>query len=56
MPIGLEEEAELHERPCRMRMALRFNFGGQFGCTNRLFVAEGIAPILRDDKLDVTSW
>ncbi len=55
VPKGFGEAAELHECPYHMRMALRFNFGGHFGCTNRLFVAEEIAPILRDGEPDTTS-
>ncbi len=36
---------QLHEIPYHPRMVTGFNLGGHFGCTNRVFVAEWIAPL-----------
>lgn len=44
------EESRLHEVPWRPRMAASFHWGGHFGCVNRLFVAEYIAPVLRGGR------
>ena len=37
----------LHQRKFQAGMVRQFNFGGHFGCVNRVFVAEQIAPLLR---------
>lgn len=42
-----ETNSRLHEVPFRWSMARSFHFGGHFGCVNRLFVAEYVAPLLR---------
>jgi pimeloyl-ACP methyl ester carboxylesterase len=39
-------QSRLHERPYHLRMAASFNLGGHFGCTNRVFAAEWLAPLL----------
>jgi pimeloyl-ACP methyl ester carboxylesterase len=39
----------LRQIPYRLGMVSQFNFGGHFGCVHRVFVAETIAPILRED-------
>ena len=39
--------ARLHQTAFRPHMCLAFNFGGHMGPTNRVFVAETIAPLLR---------
>ena len=31
-------------------MISQFNLGGHFGCVHRIFVAETIAPILRENS------
>jgi pimeloyl-ACP methyl ester carboxylesterase len=41
-------QARLHERPYHLRMAASFNLGGHFGCTNRVFAAEWLAPLLHE--------
>jgi pimeloyl-ACP methyl ester carboxylesterase len=54
--IGLAHSAEpipaaqfrLTQIPYSFRMIRQFNLGGHFGCVNRVFVAETIAPILRE--------
>jgi pimeloyl-ACP methyl ester carboxylesterase len=38
--------SHLHWRPYEFEMAGGFNLGGHFGCTNRVFVSEWIAPII----------
>lgn len=40
----------LHERPWSWRDAGRGHGGGHFGCTNRLFVGECVAPILMPER------
>ena len=42
-------ERQLWQIPFRWGMISQFNLGGHFGCVNRVFVAETIAPILRED-------
>ena len=42
-------DCRLRQIPYRSRMISQFNLGGHFGCMHRVFVAETIAPILRDD-------
>jgi pimeloyl-ACP methyl ester carboxylesterase len=37
----------LHQVPFQLRMCGDFNFGGHMGSTNRVFVAERIAPLLK---------
>jgi pimeloyl-ACP methyl ester carboxylesterase len=39
----------LRQRRHDQRMVRQFNLGGHFGWTNRVFVAEEIAPLLRED-------
>ena len=52
-PVGLSAAGEelyatrLHEVPFRPGMCADFNFGGHMGCTNRVYVAERIAPLLK---------
>lgn len=46
-------ECQLRQIPYRLRMLWQFNFGGHFGCVHRVFVAETIGPILREDSKDV---
>ncbi len=52
-PAGLSEsnrglyQARLHEISFRLNMIADFHFGGHFGPTNRVFVAERIAPLLK---------
>jgi pimeloyl-ACP methyl ester carboxylesterase len=43
-------ERQPRQIPYRLGMVLQFNFGGHFGCMHRVFVAETIAPILREDN------
>jgi pimeloyl-ACP methyl ester carboxylesterase len=40
-------QEKLFQVPYRASMALQFHWGGHAGCTNRVFVAEEIAPLLR---------
>jgi pimeloyl-ACP methyl ester carboxylesterase len=40
--------SQLHCRPYRLSMTSGFNLGGHFGCTNRVFVSEWIAPIIAE--------
>jgi pimeloyl-ACP methyl ester carboxylesterase len=40
-------QAQLHEVPFQPAMIADFHFGGHFGPTNRVFVAERIAPLLK---------
>jgi pimeloyl-ACP methyl ester carboxylesterase len=53
LPAGLSDadrrlyETGLHEVPFRPAMIADFHFGGHFGPTNRVFVAERIAPLLK---------
>jgi pimeloyl-ACP methyl ester carboxylesterase len=42
-------ERQLRQVPYRWRMIAQFNLGGHFGCVNRVFVAETVAPILREN-------
>ena len=44
-------ERRLRQIPYRLGMLSQFNLGGHFGCVHRFFVAETIAPILREDGL-----
>ncbi len=52
-PAGLSDadrklyETRLHDVPFRPGMVADFHFGGHFGPTNRVFVAERIAPLLK---------
>ena len=46
-------ERRLRQIPYRLGMISQFNLGGHFGCVNRVFVAETIAPILREDDKDL---
>ncbi len=54
-PDGLDAAAkelyatQLHEVPFRPEMCAAFHFGGHMGATNRVFVAERIAPLLQGD-------
>jgi len=41
----------LRQIPYRLGMISQFNLGGHFGCMHRVFVAEMIAPILRETPL-----
>ncbi|HTN05025.1 MAG TPA: alpha/beta hydrolase [Planctomycetaceae bacterium] len=41
------DHPSLVQIPYDLRMLLAFNAGGHFGCANRVFVAEHVAPILR---------
>ena len=45
---GSDAPPQLHQRSFRPHMAAQFNFGGHFGFTNRVFVAESIAPLIRE--------
>jgi pimeloyl-ACP methyl ester carboxylesterase len=53
LPAGLSEsnqklyQTQLHEISFRPGMIADFHFGGHFGPTNRVFVAERIAPLLK---------
>jgi pimeloyl-ACP methyl ester carboxylesterase len=55
MPRGIaaaEKElyrARLRQRRYRVRMVRQFHLGGHFGWTNRVFVAEEVAPLLQED-------
>ncbi len=42
-------ERQLRQIPHRWGMISQFNFGGHFGCVHRVFVAETIGPLLRED-------
>ena len=52
-PAGLSEadrqlyRQKLHQRAYASRMARTFNFGGHFGCVNRVFVESWIAPLVK---------
>jgi hypothetical protein len=52
-PPGLSAEGKalyathLHEVRFRATMCAAFNFGGHMGTTNRVFVSERIAPLLK---------
>jgi pimeloyl-ACP methyl ester carboxylesterase len=52
-PAGLNAEGKelyatrLHEVSFHPKMCVAFNFGGHMGSTNRVFVSERIAPLLR---------
>ena len=46
---GPAQERQLRQIPYRLGMISQFNFGGHFGCVNRVFVAETIGPLLRED-------
>jgi pimeloyl-ACP methyl ester carboxylesterase len=53
------EEKELYRTRLRqhrykLRMARQFNLGGHFGCANRVFVAEVVAPRLFGDSAQVS--
>jgi len=39
-------QSKLHQISYQLRMSQSVNLGGHFGCVNRLFVEEWIAPIL----------
>ena len=41
---------QLRQVPYRLGMISQFNLGGHFGCVHRVFVAETIAPLLREDS------
>jgi hypothetical protein len=66
VPRGATAEVkELYHRRLRQRryklgMARQFNLGGHFGCANRVFVAEVVAPLLFGnpcvDEKGVTTW
>jgi len=43
-------QQRLRECPYDFRMAASFNFGGHFGCVNRVFIAEWIAPLLHSSS------
>ncbi len=40
----------LRQRRYELRMARQFNLGGHYGCANRVFVAEEVAPLLFGDN------
>ncbi len=40
----------LRQQPYVAKMLRSWNYGGHFGCTNRVFVAEWLAPLLRIDE------
>ena len=40
-------DTRLHQTPFRAWMCAAFHFGGHMGPTNRVFIAESIAPLLR---------
>jgi pimeloyl-ACP methyl ester carboxylesterase len=44
------DEPPLVQIPYEFAMLLAFNAGGHFGCANRVFVAEHVAPILLRDR------
>lgn len=52
-PAGLSDAdknlyaTRLHDIPFRPAMIAEFHFGGHFGPTNRVFVAERVAPLLK---------
>jgi pimeloyl-ACP methyl ester carboxylesterase len=46
---GSTAERQLRQIPHRWGMISQFNLGGHFGCVHRVFVAETIAPILREE-------
>ena len=48
---SLAAERQLRQIPYRLGMISQFNLGGHFGCVHRVFVAETIAPILREDTI-----
>ena len=48
--VGEPHVAPLHQQVFRAKMLRQFNFGGHFGCTNRVFVAESIAPLIRANR------
>lgn len=50
-PTTVEADSgrRLHERPFSAKMLAQFHLGGHFGCTNRVFVADEIAPLLAND-------
>ncbi len=45
---GPAAQCQLRQIPYRLGMTSQFNLGGHFGCVHRVFVAETIAPILRE--------
>lgn len=45
-------ETKLYQQRFSYRMTGRFHPGGHFGWTNRVFVAETLAPLLRDSSID----
>ena len=53
-PANLTAEGEelyatrLHDVPFHPKMCAAFHFGGHMGSTNRVFVSERIAPLLRE--------
>jgi len=47
--------SRLRQRRYELRMARHFNLGGHFGCVNRVFVAEMVAPLLFGDPCVQTS-
>ena len=40
----------LRQCPYDLRMVRQFNLGGHFGCVNRVFIAEAVAPLLFADS------
>ena len=45
-------ECQLRQIPYRLGMISQFNLGGHFGCVHRVFAAETIGPILREDAIE----
>lgn len=45
-------DGKLRQRRYRLKQARQFHLGGHFGCCNRLFCAETVAPILADHDSD----
>jgi len=43
---GRKPAGQLHERPFCLRFLKSWNLGGHFSCTNRVFAAECLAPLL----------
>ncbi len=46
----IDDGNRLRQQPYVAKMLRSWNCGGHFGCTNRVFVAEWLAPLLRIDE------
>jgi pimeloyl-ACP methyl ester carboxylesterase len=55
-PLTLASESmdgsRLIQTPYHPRMIIDFNLGGHFGCVNRVFISENIAPLISGDQME----